>query len=204
MATDQGQVPVDPHAAAGPPVGYPPQPGYAEPPAEAPKRGNAPAILSIVLFFLPVVGLVLGIIGLARAGRRGRRAAAVIGLILAILVNLFTGFTVYAANFTNLNTVSDPGCRAAEKTLSDLPADSNDPTALKQRLQTAVDGLTAAAAKADHDNTKAAILAMRDDYQELLNNANAGTAPPQSVLDKGSHDLDRIDELCSFRWHPAP
>jgi hypothetical protein len=200
MTTDQGQIPGDPYAAVNPPAGYTPPPGAVEPPPPAPKRGNAPAILSIVLFFLPVIGLVLSIIGLVRAGRRGRRAAAIIGLILAILVNLFTAFSIVAVNLTNLNTASDPGCRAVHTTLTNTTAERDDPATFKAGLQDTIDGLTAAAAKADHANVNAAILTMRDDYTGLLNDVNTGTQPSQSETDKASHDADQLDALCTLRW----
>ena len=90
------------------------------------------------------------------------------------------------------STLADPGCVAGEAAILGS-ANTADPTS----LQATIDGLTAAAAKAEHDDVRAATEALADDYTQLLKATQTGEAPV-GIYDKVAADAATFDSLCSI------
>jgi len=167
------------------------QQGY--PPPAPPQRGTSGlAIAGLILAFLMApIGFILSLIAVFKTGR-GRskgRGLAVAGLIVSVLI--IAGGTTVAVLVAN-STVADPGCVDGKAAI--LNSASNvDPTSLK----TTIDELNAAAAKAEHDNVRAAMKALADDYSQMREAMTTGKIPA-GLQEKVTADANAIDVLCTI------
>jgi len=170
----------------------PGQPGYQVPPP-APQQGTSGlAIAGLILAFVVApIGFILSLIAVFKTGK-GRskgRGLAIAGLIVSVLI--IAGVSSLVAVIAN-STVADPGCVAGKTAILD-GAKSVDATS----LQTTIDGLNAAAAKAKHDNVRTAMKTLADDYSQLLGAMKTGNMPA-GIQDKLTADGNTIDSLCSI------
>ena len=167
------------------------QQGYQAPPP--PPRGTSGlAIAGLILAFLMApIGFILSLIAVFKTGK-GRskgRGLAVAGLIVStLIIGGATTAVVLAAN----STVADPG-RVAGKTAILEGAKSVDANSLK----TTADDLNAAAAKAKHDNVRAALTALADDYSQMRDAVATGNIPA-GIEEKLTADANTIDSLCTI------
>jgi len=173
---------------------YPPpsgEPGY--PPAAPPQRGfSGLAITGFILAFLIApLGFLLSLIAVFTTGAakaRGR-GLAIAGVIVSLVVMVGVGSLIFAVS---RSTVADPGCVAGKEAIL------NGPKAPDQaQLQTMIDDLNKAAAKAKHDNVRDAMKALADDYTTLLNGIKSGN-PPADIINKIGADGQKIDDLCTI------
>jgi hypothetical protein len=179
------------------PVGQ--QPGAPVPPAKAGTNGVAVAGF-VLAFLIAPIGLILSIIGLIKARRPGQKGKglAIGGIVVALLLSIGGGVAVaVAAN--KVSTLVDPGCTTGKAAILDNSSkiSGSDPAGVKSGLQATVDGLTSAASQAKHDNVRAAMTALRDDYQKLIDAINKGTQPDAGLQDKINTDANAIDALCT-------
>jgi hypothetical protein len=173
---------------AGPPGNYyPPQP-----PQQQPQGTSGLAIAGLVLAFLAApLGFILSLVAVFKTGRGKRkgRGMAIAGLIVSVLIiGSTTALVVAASN----STLADPGCTAGKDAILS-GASSSDANS----IQTTIDGLNAAAAKAKHDNVRNAMKALADDYSKMLAGVKAGNIP-DGLTEKISDDATTIDSLCTF------
>jgi hypothetical protein len=162
------------------------------PPPQQQQGTSGLAIAGIILAFLaPPVGFILSLIAVFKTGaaRRKGRGLAIAGLIVSVLI---IGGAVTAGVLIANSTVADPGCTAGKAAILNS-ANSADPTS----LQTTVDSLNAAAAKAEHDDVRAATKALADDYAQLLNATKTGEVPA-GIQEKVAADATTFDSLCSI------
>lgn len=145
----------------------------------------------ILAIFVAPLGFILSLIAIFKTGpgRRKGRGLAIAGLIISVLL-IATGVTV--GILASTSTVADPGCVAGKSAILD-----NAKTVNAQSLQTTVDGLNAAAAKAKHDNVRTATKALADDYSQLLSATKTGKLPT-GLEDKIATDGKTFDSLCSI------
>jgi len=167
------------------------QQGYPTP--APPRRGTSGlAIAGLILaFLLAPIGFILSLIAVFKTGkgRSGGRGLAVAGVIVsALIIAGVTTAVVLAAN----STVADPGCVAGKAAILD-GANNIDANSLK----TTADDLNAAAAKAKHDNVRAALTALADDYTQLRDAITTGDIPA-GLQDKITADAATIDSLCTI------
>ncbi|RSM72596.1 hypothetical protein DMB66_05515 [Actinoplanes sp. ATCC 53533] len=167
------------------------QQGYQAPPP--PPRGTSGlAIAGLILAFLMApVGFILSLIAVFKTGK-GRskgRGLAVAGLIVStLIIGGATTAVVLAAN----STLADPGCVAGKAAIVS-GGTSVDPASLK----TTIDGLNAAAAKAKHDDVRAAMTALADDYAQMRDGIATGKLPA-GLQEKIAADGATIDSLCTI------
>jgi hypothetical protein len=172
------------------------------PPAPPAKAGtNGVAIAGFILAFLIApIGLILSIIGLITARRSGQKGKglAIGGIVVALLMSI-GGIAIVATVGNKVSTLVDPGCTTGKAAILDNASkvSSSDPATIKSGIQATVDGLTSAASQAKHDNVRAAMTALRDDYQKLMDAINTGTPPDSSLQDKVNTDGSAIDALCT-------
>jgi hypothetical protein len=172
------------------------QPAVQAPPA--PQQGTSGlAVAGLIFAFLfAPIGFILSLIAFFKtgAGRRKGRGLAVAGLIFSAIS--LAGLTTVVV--MNLNSkVVDPGCVDGKAAIVAGASNVDENT-----LQKTIDALNAAAAKATHDDVRAAMKALADDYTQL---AEAMTAagedpagePPADILDKIDADAKNIDKLCT-------
>jgi hypothetical protein len=171
----------------------PGQPQYQTPPPPPQPQGTSGlAIAGLILAFVVApVGFILSLIAVFKtgAGKAKGRGLAIAGLIVSVLVmGAGIALIVVAAN----STVADPGC---VKGKSAILAGANDinPTT----LQKTADDLKAAAAEAKHDDVRAALTALADDYSQLVNAMKTGNMP-DGLEDKVNKDGEAIDSLCTI------
>ena len=121
--------------------------------------------------------------------QQGTSGLAIAGLIVSVIViGGSTALVLAAAN----STVADPGCTAAKDTIL-----NNASTADPSKLPAVIDDLNAAAAKAKHDNVRAALTALADDYTQLRDAITTGDIPA-GLQDKITADANTIDSLCTI------
>jgi hypothetical protein len=172
------------------------------PPPPAAKSGtNGLAIAGFILAFLVApLGLILSIVGLVTAGRSGQKGKglAISGIIIALLLS-GGAIAVVAATANKVSTLVDPGCTTGKAAILDNASKISgaDADGVKAGLQATVDGLTSAASQAKHDNVRAAMTALRDDYQKLIDAITTGTPADASLQDKINTDAAEIDSLCT-------
>jgi hypothetical protein len=158
-----------------------------------PQRGTSGLAIAgfILAFLLWPIGFILSLIAVFKTGK-GRskgRGLAVAGLVVSTLIIAgVTTVVVLAAN----STVADPGCVAGKAAIID-GASNLDPNSLK----TTADALNAAAAKAEHDNVRAALTALATDYTQLRDAMTTGDIPA-GLQDKITADANTIDSLCTI------
>lgn len=159
------------------------------PPAPEKTSGLAIAGLILAIFVAPL-GFILSLIAVFKtgAGKAKGRGLAIAGLIISVLI--IGGGVAAGVALTN-STLADPGCTDGKSAILD-----NSTTVNAKSLQATIDGLNAAAAKAKHDNVKAATLALADDYKKLLDATKTGNIPA-GLEDKITTDGNAFDKLCS-------
>lgn len=187
------------------PGGMPPSPygPYNQPPPPMGPQTNGFATAGLILGILPtgLIGLIFSILGLNRAGKVGGvgKTKALIGLILSILW-MAGGVAIGIASAGTIAKRLDPACVSAENYFEQLEtkmnADQSNPDAFKQDLQDAVTHLNADAAKTSNASTKAAILKLSGDVQELLNDVNSGTIPSADLTTRLETDGNAVDTAC--------
>ena len=164
-------------------------PQAAPPPPQRGTSGLAIAGLILAILVAPV-GFILSLIAVFKTGK-GRskgRGLAIAGVVVsALIIAGGTTLAVVAAN----STVADPGCVAGKAAII-KGAKAVDAGS----LQTTVDELKAAAAKAKHDDVRAAMNTLADDYTQLLDGMKSGKVPTD--LDKLTAHAETIDSLCSI------
>jgi hypothetical protein len=179
---------------------YQPQQPYGHVPAPVPpaRPTNGIAVAGLILdFIVPPIGFILSLIGLMQSGRKGRRGLAVTGVILGLVFSLGLAGVVYAVVKVgdNVATVLDPGCLSAKTVMAANTAKLSNPATVKEALQSTIDGLAAAESKAQHDNVRGAVKTMKDDFIQLQQAVNGGTAP--TGLDtKLATDGAAFDKIC--------
>lgn len=190
MSYDQ-QLPPPPPGQPGYQVPPPGQQGYQVPPA--PQQGTSGlAVTGLIFAFLVApLGFLLSLIAVFKtgAGRAKGRGLAIAGLVISVLIMGGGAALGYALASS---TVADPGCTAGKQAIID-GSKSTDAAALKNTI----DGLTAAAAKAKHDNVRAAMKGLADDYSKFLDAAKTGNVPA-GMEAKIEADGKTIDSLCSI------
>jgi hypothetical protein len=171
----------------------PGQPGTEMPPPAPPQRGtSALAITGFILAFLAApIGFILSLIAIFRtgAGRAKGRGFAIAGVIISVVIMAGAGVLVaVVGNSTQL----DPGCAAAKDAVLN---GSDTPDAAS--LQSTIDQLNAAEAKAKHDNVRVAVKTLSDDYAQLLNGVKTGKLPTD-IEQRLEKDGTTFDSLCSI------
>ena len=166
------------------------QQGYPAAPPQQSTSGLAIAGFILAILIAPL-GFILSLIAVFKTGkgRRKGRGLAIAGIIISVLI--IAGVSSLVAVIAN-STVADPGCTAGKTAI--LNGASN-PDA--KSLQTTIDGLNAAAAKAKHDNVRSSMKALADVYTQLLNATQTGNVPA-GIQDKVTADATTIDSLCSI------
>jgi hypothetical protein len=195
--------PTDPNQGATPA----PVPGAPTVAAPAPQQGtNGLAVAGLILAFLIApIGFILSLIALIQTGKRRQkgRGLAIAGVIVSVLAMAST-ITIIAVVFAtvgkNVTTVADPGCTSGKDAIMKMASapSSSEPETMKAQLQTVINELNTAAAKAKHDNVRDAMKAVADDYSQLVKAFNTGTEPPADLMDKITTDANKIDELCTI------
>lgn len=162
-------------------------------PAPPPQQGTSGlAIAGLILAFLAApIGFILSLIAVFKtgAGRSKGRGLAIAGIIVSVLI--MAGAATAGYLLAN-STVADPGCVSGKAAVID---NANKPGA--KSLQATIDGLNAAAAKAKHDNVRAATTALAEDYSQLLKATQTGKMPA-GIKDKIAADGATFDSLCSI------
>jgi len=129
-----------------------------------------------------------------RAGSRGHQwRRPITGLIVSVLI--IGGATTAVVALSN-STLADPGCSAGKDaafSAADNLGNLNDP----YPLQRTINNLRVAADQAKHDNVRASMTALADDYTRLLN-ATATGSIPDSLINKLTTDAATINSLCSI------
>ncbi|HKT05148.1 MAG TPA: DUF4190 domain-containing protein [Rugosimonospora sp.] len=182
------------------------QPGYGQPqspppypPAPPAKGGNGFAVASLIFGIIGGIPLAIGfgIAGLVRSAKVGRgKAMSVIGIVLSLLWLIPV---IYLA--THVAKAVDPGCIAAKATVSTygdakLNADSNNPAAMKNDLQTIVSQLNDAAAKSNSTEASTAIKKLATDFDELLTDLNKAQQPSSDLQNRINTDAKAVDSAC--------
>jgi hypothetical protein len=164
-----------------------------QPPVPAPQPGTSGLAIAglIFAFVIAPIGFLLSLIAVFKTGKGKQkgRGLAIAGLIVSVLV-IGGGVAIVAAVANS--TVADPGCVDGKKAILDGASNVDAGS-----LQKTVDGLTAAAAKAKHDDVRAAMTALADDYKQLLTAMTTGNVPP-GIEAKVEADANKIDDLCSI------
>lgn len=176
---EQAPSPQDQQAYPAPPP--PPEPGL-----------SGLAIAGFILAFLVApIGFILSLIAVFKtgAGRRKGRGLAIAGVIISVLI---MAGAVTAGVIAANSTVADPGCTAGKAAIID-----NSATTDAKSVQATIDGLTAAVAKAKHDDVRAAVQAMADDYTQLLKAIQTGKVPA-GIQQKVAADGATFDSLCTI------
>ena len=173
---------------------YPPPPsdqGHQPPPAPQPGTSGLAIAGLILAFLIAPLGFLLSLIAVFRtgAGRAKGRGLAIAGLIISVLI-IGSGVAIAAVILNS--TEADPGCTAGRSAILD-----NSTTVDAKSLQTTIDGLNAAAAKAKHADVKAATQALADDYTKLLSGTKTGNLPA-GLQDKITADGNKFDSLCTI------
>jgi hypothetical protein len=171
--------------------------------APPPQRGTSGlAIAGLILAFLVApLGFLLSLIAVFKTGtgRDKGRGLAIAGLVVSALI--VAGGTTLAVVVAG-STAVDPGCVAGKEAILrstntvDVDAASR-PIREDVRLKTAIDELKAAAAKARHDNVRAAISALADDYSQMSKAMKSGELP-WGLSDKIAADARTFDSLCTI------
>jgi hypothetical protein len=176
-------------------------------PAPAPQQGtNGLAIAGLILaFVIAPIGFILSLIGLIQVNKRRQKGKglAITGIIvslLAIAIGVTAVVAVMATVGKNVATIADPGCTTGKAALLDneTKTSSSDPATLKEGLQSTIDGLNSAAAKAKHDNVRNTAKAVSNDYSQLLQALNTGTQPSAGLEEKMQADGNEFDKLCTL------
>jgi hypothetical protein len=176
--------------AQNPPAG---QPGYEVPPEAPQQRGTSGLAITgfILAFLIAPIGFILSLIAVFKtgAGKAKGRGLAIAGLIISVVI--MGGAGAAAAVVAN-STQLDPGCSAGKDAVFNN-SKANDAAS----LQATADQLNAAAAKAKHDNVRAAIKKIADDYGQLATGVKTGNLPAD-IEKRTDSDAAEFDSLCSI------
>jgi hypothetical protein len=184
----------------------PASPAYGDPSFAAPPPQQGTNGLSIAGFVLAIVvapiGFILSIVGLVQAGRRGQKGKglAIAGIIISLVLMVTGVAAAVAVGMTvgkKVATLADPGCTVGKAAILDNASKISSPDTAKAGLQASIDGLNSAIAKAQHDDVRNAMKAVADDYSQLLQAINTGTAPDPGLQDKLTADAEKVDSLCT-------
>jgi len=180
----------------------PPQPGqnfnYGAPPppmAPQPQPRSGLALAGFILaFFISPLGFVLSLIAIFKtgAGKAAGRGLAIAGTIIGLLGTIGWVVTIAAVFFVANSTVADPGCTEGKAAIINNASNIDAAS-----LQKTINELNAAAAKAKHDDVKAAVQAMSKDYSQMLTAIKTGNVPP-GLLDQVTKDGEKLDSLCTL------
>lgn len=172
-------------------------PGYTNPPANPGTSGLAIAGFILAILIAPI-GFILSIIGLTQTGKGKQkgRGLAISGIVISLLLMGGGVAAVFAIGKT-VSTIADPGCTAGKAAIFDNSAKAADSATNKEGIQGMIAGLNAAAAKAKHDNVRAAMTTLSDDYTLLLKGMDSGNIPA-GIVDKIGVDAAAIDTLCTI------
>ncbi|MFI5891437.1 DUF4190 domain-containing protein [Actinoplanes sp. NPDC051513] len=178
-----------------PPPGQPQYPNFQAPPPQQPQGTSGLAITGFILAFVaPIIGFILSFIAIFKTGpgKAKGRGLAVAGTIIGGLFTIIGIVIIVAAGlFVSNSTVTDPGCVDGKAAII-KGAEKVDAAS----LQTTVDELHAAAAKAKHDEVRTAMNTMADDYTQLLNAIKTGNMP-DGLEAKITTDVNKVDSLCT-------
>jgi hypothetical protein len=105
---------------------------------------------------------------------------------------LIIGGGIAAIVAASQSTLADPGCVSGKAAILD-----NSTNVDAASMQKTVDGLNAAAAKAKHDDVKAALQAVSADYTQLLTAMKTGDMPA-GIEAKLTTDGNKLDSLCTI------
>ena len=167
-------VPGQPYGTSPSPFGLPMAPMMAPTMGPPVARSNGVATAAIIFaFFVPLVGLILGIVGIGRSREAGGtgRGLSIAAIVMSIVMMAIGGFVLFGALGGPAKVAErlNPGCVSAEGYFSTfeakVQADSTDPVAVKADLQAAVDELTKDAAESTNTVAKVAILKLSGDIQ---------------------------------------
>jgi hypothetical protein len=168
------------------------QQAYPAPPPPAQPGVSGLAIAGLILAFLVApIGFILSLIAVFKtgAGRAKGRGLAIAGIIISVLI---MAGAVTAGLLVANSTVADPGCVTGKAAILD-----NSKTNDTKSLQATIDGLHAATAKAKHDDVRAALTALADDYSQILK-ANQTGKVPEGIEAKATADGTTFDSLCTI------
>lgn len=168
--------------------------------APAPQGRSGLATAALCTFFLPLVGLVLSIVAMLKTGpgKLSGRGVAVTALVLSILATGFWGFVGYKVG--SKTSALDPGCTNGKTAILDgmskfdKDAAASDQTAMTADIQTIVNQLNDAIAKAHRADVKTAMQNVRDDFNSIL----SGNAS-DDLQTKLNTDAQQIDNLCTIQ-----
>jgi hypothetical protein len=180
-----------PPAAPQGPQAYPPAPGYpaAPPPPQQGTSGLAIAGFILAFVFSPL-GFILSLIAVFKtgAGKAKGRGLAIAGVIISVIA---MGVAITVIALAANSTVADPGCVSGKAAILD-----NSTNVDAASLQKTSDQLKSAAAKAKHDDVKAAMTALASDYDQLIAAMKSGNIP-DGLEAKLTADGQKIDSLCT-------
>jgi Co/Zn/Cd efflux system component len=190
----------DPNATQnyGPPPGY----GQQTPPASQTTSGLSIAGL-ILAFIVAPIGFILSIVALVKiksSGQKGK-GLAIAGVIVSVLGMI--GWALIIATIIAVAPtaakLADPGCIDGKAAITQNQPTGTDPEATKATINKAISELNAAAAKSKHEDVKAAITAVADDYTQMMQAAQAGDSATITQLQtKLEADAAKIDSLCTI------
>jgi len=154
------------------------------------RSGLAVAGFILAIFVAPI-GFVLSLIAIFKtgAGKAKGRGLAVAGVIISLVI--MAGTVIAIAAVAN-STVADPGCTDGKAAIINNSANVDAAS-----LQKTIDELNAAAAKAKHDDVRAAVKAMANDYSQMLAAVKTGKMPP-NLVDQVTKDGEKLDSLCTI------
>jgi uncharacterized membrane protein YdfJ with MMPL/SSD domain len=170
------------------------------PVASQPRSGLPLAGLVLAIFIFPV-GLIFSLVALVQTIRLNQKGKllATLGIVIA-LAELAVLVVVVMTVGQNVSTIVDPGCTQGKEVIladGDL-GDSDDPEVVLATIGTVVTGLDEAAAKANHDDVRAALQALSADYKEYGEALERGSFPSSDLLTRLVDDANAIDELCTI------
>jgi hypothetical protein len=169
-------------------------------PAPAPKQGTSGlAVAGLILAFLIApLGFLLSLIAVFKTGkgRAGGRGLAITGVVLGLVFSIGGG-VVIAKALDKVTTIADPGCTLAKSAINDNEAGLSNSTTITATLPKVIAGLTDAEAKAKHDDVRAAVKVLKDDYTAALEGVNTGKLPDDFVT-KSDADTDAFNKICSL------
>ncbi|MBN1173682.1 MAG: DUF4190 domain-containing protein [Micromonosporaceae bacterium] len=168
-------------------------------PAPAKAGTNGLAIAGLILAFLiPPIGLILAIVGIIQAGKNNQKGK---GLgIFAIFVSvavMAASIAVFALVFNEVKTLADPGCTTAKSAILDNETAAGNADTAKAGIEATIAGLTEAESKAKDAEVKAAVTALKNDYQLMLEGMTTGNLPEDLLTQVEEHSAT-FDSLCSI------
>jgi|SRR3954447_1435577 hypothetical protein len=175
-----------------------PQP-YGPPPA-APQTTSGLSIAGFVLaFIIAPIGFILSVVALVKikASAQKGKGLAIAGVIISVLGMIGWALiiaTVIAVAPTAAK-LADPGCVDGKAAINNLATVNGTDSAA---LETGIADIRTAAAKSKHDDVRAAITAVADDYTQIVQAAKAGDqASTDQLVKKSDDDIAKVNSLCT-------